>query len=361
MIAFKAHILGSEPYAGGSTRDPSETAKKIHKLSSNENPLGPSPRALRAIRDNLFALHEYNYQDDNRFREVLSRATGLGMRADQFITANSGMELLDLICRAFLEPGDEVILSTPTFLAYKNFAEVAGATVVDVPLTPKMYSLDIDGIIRAAGAKTKILFLSSPNNPTGTVISPAEMGILLRQLPPQVVVVYDEVYYHYVTHQGYARALKYIQEDWNVIGLHSFSKAYGLAGIRLGYAFSTPGIAHYLRQLRRPFMINTLSMEAGIAALGDHEHLRQTVDLVEKEKRWLYRQLIQLGIHFWPSHANFILFQSPYASSRFAADMLAGGVMVRTGEVFGAGDCIRVSVGAREANVAFVSLLKMLC
>jgi histidinol-phosphate aminotransferase len=360
MLPFKAHILGSEPYAGGSTRETTEAARKIHKLSSNENPLGPSPLALRAIKDNLSSLHEYNYQDDGRFREVLAEATGSGIRAEQFITANSGMELLDLICRGFLEPGDEVILSTPTFLAYKSFAEVAGATVVDVPLKPRTFSPDIDGIIRATGEKTKMLFLSSPNNPTGSVITQVEMGMLLRQLPPQVVVVYDEVYYHYVAHQGYARALKYIQEDWNVIGLHSFSKAYGLAGIRLGYAFSTPGIAGYLRQLRRPFMINTLSMEAGIAALKDHEHLRQTVDLVESEKRWLYRQLLQLDITFWPSHANFILFQSPYAPSRLAADMLAGGVMVRTGEVFGADDCIRVTVGTREANVAFINLLKLL-
>jgi histidinol-phosphate aminotransferase len=360
MIPFKTHIQRSSPYVGGSTRDPADPAKKIHKLSSNENPLGPSPLALRAIKDHLEDLHEYNYQDDSRFREALAKAMGPEIRPDQFITANSGMELLDLICRGFLEPGDEVILSSPTFLAYKNFAATAGATAIDVPLKAKTYALDTDGIIRAAGSKTKILFLSSPNNPTGAIIDPIGMGILLRQLPPQVLVVYDEVYHHYVTHRGYARALKYIQQDWNVIGIHSFSKAYGLAGMRIGYAFSTPAVAHYLQNLRRPFMINTLSMEAGIAALEDHEHLRRTVDLVETEKRWLYQQLNELGITFWPSHANYILFESPYAAPRLAGDMLASGVMVRTGEVFGAPHCVRVTIGTRQANTAFINLLKLL-
>jgi histidinol-phosphate aminotransferase len=356
---FKPCILNTKPYQGGSTRG-ENGERKVYKLSSNENLLGASPKAIRAIKENLHMLHEYNFLDDGRFREALACSFDFAIGAEYFFTANSGMELLDLICRGFLEPGDQCILSTPTFLAYKSFAEVGGASVIDIPLQPKDFSLQVENILGAVNEKTKIIFISSPNNPTGSIVTSNEMEVLVENLPAQVLIVYDEVYHHYVDHPKYARAIDFIKKEYPVIGLHSFSKAYGLAGIRLGYAFSTPAITGYLRQLRRPFMINSLSMEAGMAALKDKEHIQKTMEMVEGEKRWLYQELKKFGISYWPSHANFILFRSPYETGHFAADMLESGVMVRTGEVFGAGGCIRVTVGTREANAAFINILKMI-
>jgi histidinol-phosphate aminotransferase len=354
MNFFKPHIEQAKPYKGGSTREGNVTAgKTVYKLSSNENLLGPSPKALLAIQNNLHSLNEYRYENDRVFCEALSDFWDRRLAPDQFITANSGMELLDLICRGFLEPGAECILSTPTFLAYKSFAGVEGARVVDVPLKGEDFALDVEGILDAVNERTRILFIANPNNPTGSFFSRQSIDSLIGQLPPQVVVIYDEVYYHYVDQPDYPRALDYISQGKNVIGIHSFSKAYGLAGIRLGYAFSTPSIAGYLHNLRRPFMINTLSMEAGIAALGDREHIQRTVDNVRTEKEGLYRQLKGQGIAYWESQANFILFRSPYANDAFVRDMLEQGIMVRSGEVFGAAGCCRVTIGDKEANRAF--------
>ena len=359
-INFKPYIAQNIPYKGGSTRGEKTEYKKIYKLSSNENLLGASPKALKAIKKNLSSLHEYNFLDDVPFRDALACAFDYSIESGQFFSANSGNEILDLVCRGFLEPGDECILSTPGFLAYKSFANVAGASVIDVPLHPKNYALAVENILQAVTEKTKLIFISSPNNPTGSIVTTTEMDRLIKDLPPHVIIVYDEVYHHYVDHPNYARSIEYIRKGYPIIGIHSFSKAYGLAGIRLGYAFSTLEIIQYLRQLRRPFMINTLSMEAGIAAIGDYEHIQITTELIEKEKAWLYAELNRYGISYWPSHANFILFRSPYEMRHFAADMLRSGVMLRTGEVFGAEGCIRVTIGNREANNAFINVLKLL-
>lgn len=359
-MIFKKHIREATPYVGGSTRSDAAAGALAHKLSSNENMLGPSPLAVKAIEKALPQLFEYNYQDDQLLREAIAASLGDDISPGQIVPANSGMELLDMICRAFLEPGDECIISTPTFLAFKSFSALSGACVKDVPLNPRNHALDIDGILQATNNRTRIVFVSSPNNPTGSIVLKEELEQLLEALPEDCLVVYDEVYHHYVSHFGYARALDFIKEGHPVIGIHSFSKAYGLAGIRLGYAFSTPQIAGYLSQLRRPFMINTLAVEAGMAALLDHQHIEKTISLVEEEKRWLYRQFGEIGIRYWPGHANFILIESPYEPRHVAADLLSAGVMVRTGDVFGAPGTIRVTIGTRIANTAFIKMLKLL-
>jgi histidinol-phosphate aminotransferase len=353
---FKPYIRDSSPYTGGSTRDNNQ--KNLVKLSSNENALGPSPKAMAAIRGNLETLQEYRFENDGMLRNALEAS--MGLPSDQFITGNSGMELLDLICRGFLEPGSEVILCTPTFMAYKSFSDLSGARVVDVPLwdVGTDYTLNPEGILQAVTPHTRLVFLSNPNNPTGNLIPAAVLDSLLDALPERVLLVYDEVYHHYVENMNYPRAIDYIRQGRNVVGLHSFSKAYGLAGLRLGYAFARRDIAEYLGHLRRPFMINTLTMVAGIAALGDGEHIQRTEQLVSAERRWLYRQFESVGIHFWRSEANFILFRSPVPVAVFVEEMLRQGVMVRSAEPMSAPGCVRVTVGTRNANEQFVAGLK---
>ena len=230
--------------------------------------------------------------------------------------------------------------------------------MIDVPLKAGSFELDAENILKAINPNTRLLFLTNPNNPTGTFIPKSVTDMLIDRIPPHVIVVYDEVYFHYVTTTDYARAIDYIKQGKNVIGLHSFSKAYGMAGIRLGYAFSTPEIAGYLNRIRRPFMISTLAMEAGIAALKDHAHIKKTQDLIVLEKEWLYTQLNRLGISYWKSQTNFILFRSPQLPAMMAEKCLELGIMVRSGEVFLAPDCVRVTIGTREANKAFIHALE---
>jgi len=354
MIQFKEHIQKAVPYKGGSTRE--ETSRKIYKLSSNENLLGPSPLAVEAIKANVHSLHEYRFENDCVLREALQQFHNLP--ADQFLAANSGMELLDLICRAFVEEGDEVILCSPTFMAYKSFGELSGAAIIDVPLLAPDFSLDVDDILAAVTENTKIVFISNPNNPTGSLVSKLTMDIFMEALPSHVVVVYDEVYHHYVESKDYPRAIDYINQGKNVIGLHSFSKAYGLGGIRLGYAFSTPEISEYLSHLRRPFMVNTLTMVAGVAALLDKAHIAATQQLVSAEKQWLYKEFGVLGLRYWKSEANFILFKSPQPVNSFVSRMYKHAVMVRNADVMRAKGCVRVTIGTREANEAFVAAMR---
>ena len=361
MPRYKDYILNTSPYKGGSTRTDAgikdlvaNGVKELHKMSSNENPLGASPKAVEAIFKSMHHVSEYGFQDDHIFTEKLSEFFEGSMSPGQFLPANSGMELLDMICRAFLSPGDSCILSSPTFMAYKNFAELCGADVKDVPLKKKSFLLDVQGIISAIDETTRLIFISNPNNPTGSFISKEEMNELVNYLPDHVVLLCDEAYYQYVEQTGYPHAQEYIEQGKNVIGLHSFSKAYGLAGLRLGYIFSTPKITEYLRHLRRPFMVNSLSMEAGMAALDDWKHLAATLKLIHTEKKWLYGELDKLRMNYWKTEANFILIRPETDAEIFTIKLLEAGIMVRTTGVMGAPGCVRVTIGTREMNVAFI-------
>jgi len=353
---FKAHIQHASPYRGGATRDAGIPVR--YKLSSNENMLGPSPMALAAISDNLDRINEYSFENDLALRNALALHSEGGLEPAQFITANSAMELLDILVRGFVSAGSEVVLSSPTFMAYKNFSMLGGATVRDVPLRLPGYGLDVEGILAAISEKTKILFISNPNNPTGSLVSRTEMELLMEGLPDSVIVVYDEVYHHYVESKDYPRAIDYIRRGRNLVGLHSFSKAFGLAGLRVGYAFSTPEIAAYLQHIRRPFMINTLSTVAAIAALKDTGHIDKTIKENLYNKRRMYRQLETCGISYHPTEANFILMEPGIPAEIFVDRMMQRGVMVRNAAVMKAPGKVRVTVGSREATGYFIELLK---
>lgn len=334
--------------------------KELHKLSSNENALGPSPKAVAAIQAALPRLHEYGFRVDDPLREALAAAFDQEIPAEQFVTANAGLEIIDMAARAFLGPGTESICSNPTFHVYEIFTKVNGATVVDVPLLEDTFELNVQGILDAINERTRLIFIANPNNPTGTMIPKSTMDEFMAKVPDHVIVIHDEVYWHFADMAEFPFAKDYIKAGKNVIGLHSFSKAYGLAGMRVGYGFSTPRIASYLQKLRRPFFINTLSMEGALAALGDSEHLQNTQELIATEKAWLYGELTRLGIHYWNSHTNFILFRSPFDTDTLIADMLELGVMVRSGANNGAPGCIRLTIGLHRSNAVFIDSLEKL-
>lgn len=354
---FKPHLRENKVYKGGKTRSEVTSDKKIYKLSSNENLLGSSPKALAAIRDHLHLLNEYPDRTDKRLQKALSKFYQEELLPNQFITSNSGVEMLELIVRAFLGEGLECIFSNPAFEPYRMFPAKLGAVAKNVPLLDDNFDLDVDGILQAITDKTRLIFLTSPNNPTGTHIPKAQLDALISQLPKHVVLVYDEVYYQFAQAEDYTTALPYVLDGHQVIGVNSFSKAYGLAGLRMGYAYSTPEIAQYVSQVRRPFMLSTLVLEAAIAALNDQAFIAKTVKMVNDGKKYLYLELDKLGIKYWQSEANFILIKPEMKDTLFEEKMLGEGIMVRPVANFGAPGCIRVTIGTEEANRAFVGAL----
>lgn len=344
---FKGHLVPKMKYEGGKGA-PEVKGRTIVKLSSNENPLGPSPRAMEAISAAISGLNRYPDQTDARLREALSRFYDSRLDPPRFIGAPSGSELIDLILRAFIRPGDEVILSNPSFLPYTVFAGWYEARVVDVPLDPVNYSLDLEGLLAAVNENTRIVFLTSPNNPTGTYIPRATLQELLDRLPPEVLVVFDEVYAAFAQAPDYTIALPFVERGYPVIGLQSFSKLYGLAGIRLGYGYTTSEIADYLRLICKPFLLPQLSIVAGVAALEDKEFIERSVGVVRSERKRMSALFQSLGIRQWPSEGNFILVDPPMPSRKFVEELMKRGIMVRPMDAFGAPGKVRISVGLPE-------------
>lgn len=334
--------------------------KPIYKLSSNENPLGSSPKAMATVEQMLGTLSEYPDNTDTRLRDKLAAFYGGKLSAEQFLTTNSGVANIELIIQAFMEEGSECIYSNPAFGPYKEFPTKFGARAIDIPLVGDHFHLDVAAIVAAINERTRLIFITSPNNPTGTHIPKSQIDELVAQLPDHVILVFDEVYYQYADATDYVRPLPYVLAGKNVIGVNSFSKAYGLAGLRIGYSYSTPAIAKYLRHFRRPFMLNTLSMEAAIAALDDNDFIQQTVDLVHREKQWLYQQLDEVGMRYWPTQANFILIEPSISPKEFEAALVREGVMVRPVAGFGAPTGVRVTIGKRAANEAYIRACRQL-
>lgn len=329
-----------------------------YRLHYNENPLGPSPVVMERIKAHLAGLSLYPPRDDEAVRNRLAAFYGRGVTPAHLFTAYSGSEALDLIARVFLEPGDEVIVCGPTFHVYARTAEWQGAKVVDVPLDDEDFSVRVDAVRQAVTDRTRVVYLGNPNNPTGSIVKRDDMEQLYTDLPDRVTLVSDEVYHHFVTHPDYPDSLADVAAGRNVIVLHSFSKVYGLAGLRVGVVISRPDIIGSLVRLRRTFHLGSLEMEAAVAAIGDQDHVAQSVALAHRGKKGLYAAFDRLGLAYWPSEGNFVLFRTPVPADEHAARMADQGILVGSGSRFGLTHSIRVSVGLPEANQAFISALE---
>ena len=357
---FKPYLDVELQYKGGKPASEIDTGgKPLYKLSSNENILGSSPKALAVIRENIDTLNIYPPNKDTELRVALAKFYGGDMTSEHFMGTPSGSEALEIIIRAFLGEGLEVIVSNPAFMPYIMFSKKQGGKVIDIPLLAPDYALNVDEMLAAVTDKTRLIFLTSPNNPTGSYIPKADLDRLIYGLPDHVVVVYDEVYFQYADAPDFTTALPYVKEGKNVIGLNSFSKAYGLAGMRIGYAYSTPRIIKYISQLYKPFLLNTLAHKAAIAALSDTEFIEKTVKTVHEEKAYLYKELDKLPIKYWKSQGNFILMKPEMNDKEFETKMQGEGVMVRPVAGFGAPDCVRVTIGHRKSSKAFIAGLKV--
>ena len=329
-----------------------------YRLHYNENPLGPSPLVMDRIRAHLAGLSLYPPRDDDALRNRLAAFYGRGVTPDHLFTTYSGSEALDLIARVFLAPGDEVIVCGPTFHVYERTAAWQGAKVIDVPLDGEDFSVRTDAVLEAVTVRTRLVYLGNPNNPTGSIVNRENMDRLHEGLPGGVTLVSDEVYHQFVTHPDYPDSPADAVAGRNVIVLHSFSKVYGLAGLRVGVVISRPDIVERLAGLRRTFHLGSLEMEAAAAAIDDQDHVAQSVALAEQGKKTLYAAFDRLGVACWPSEGNFVLFRTPVPADELTARMADRGILVGSGNRFGLTHSIRVSVGLPEANEAFISALE---
>jgi len=357
---FKPYLKPKLSYKGGKSIKQSQNNKKVYKLSSNENPIGTSPKVIEAITAAVNNLHVYPDRTDKKLCEALAVDFDHQLKPSQFLASNSGCDVIEMILRAFINIGDEIIISNPCFVPYHSFSSKLGGVIIDVPLVGDTYAIDVDGIIAAISDKTKVIFLTSPNNPTGSYISKHDMDRLLPQIPQNIIVIYDEVYRHFADAKDYVTGVPYVQAGYNIVAVNSFSKSYGLAGMRVGYCYSSEKIISYIRQLSKPFIINKLSSVAAIAALSDHDFIDKVVNLIKSERQYLASEFNRLSILFTPSQSNFYLIQPPIDAADYVAHLSSHGVMTRATANFGAPGKVRISIGAREANEAVVTAIEKL-
>ncbi len=317
------------PYAPGKPIEEVEREFGISdpvKLASNENPLGPSPAALKAMREALPAIHRYPDGSGHALRHAL--AAHWKVSADQIILGNGSNELLELVGRCFLCPGDEAVYAAQAFIVYDMVAQVTGATKIVVPL--KDFTHDLESMRAAVTPRTKLVFVANPNNPTGTCVRPEALESFLAAVPPDVVVVLDEAYYEYMPPACQPDALRFVREGRLVLVLRTFSKVYGLAGLCIGYGIGPAPLVALLNRIREPFNTNSLAQVAAVAALGDTPHVTSSRQLTEVGRAALAQQCRDLGLAVVPSVANFLLVDVGRPAPAVAEALLRRGVIVRT-------------------------------
>jgi histidinol-phosphate aminotransferase len=323
------------------------------KLASNENPLGPSPMAVKAIMDNLNRLNRYPDGSSYYLKEKLSKVFKLPM--ERILTGNGSNELIELAIRTFLTPGEKVIQPFPTFLVYEKVVNGAGGELVSVDLND--FRIDLDAIKRAVTPKTKLIFINNPNNPTGTGLSKEAIRGFLEWAPEDIVIVIDEAYVEFSSDKV-ARGTEFLDKRDRLIILRTFSKLYGLAGLRVGYGFSSPEIVDYINRVRQPFNLNLLAQAAAAAALDDTDFVQKTLTLTQEGLKWLYKNLDEMGLSYLPTETNFFLIKVPSGAKNIYQLMLKEGVIIRSMESYGLKDYIRINVGLPNENERFINTLK---
>jgi histidinol-phosphate aminotransferase len=351
------HILAIPPYVPGKPVEEVERERGVRhsiKLASNENPLGPSPRAVDAVRGCLEGLHRY--PDSSGYALTRKLAQRLHLAPEQIVLGNGSDDIIVMLATAFLQPGDEVIMPQPSFQMYEICARAAGAVPVEVPL--KGGRTDLEAMAARLTPRTRIVFVNTPHNPTGSIVTRSELEAFMAALPVGVILVLDEAYIEFVRDPAGPDSAGYVGGDRPVVGLRTFSKAFGLAGLRIGYGIMPAEVAAVLNRVRQPFNVNLPAQAAALAALDDHAFLRQTLRLVHEGVDSLYESLCGLGLECRPSQANFLMFRVPGPAEAVFEGLLDRGVIVRPLASYGYPDGIRVNAGRPEENRRFIEALK---
>jgi histidinol-phosphate aminotransferase len=350
-------ILDIKPYVPGR---PLQEVKReyglrdVIKLASNENALGPSPLAVTAIRESADRIHLYPDAEAYELRNALSRS--LSIKPDYLILGNGGEEIVTLIGKAFINQGERCIIPYPVYDAYETIVRIMGGEVCLSDLSE--YRINLDDVLKKIDEKTKLVFICNPMNPTGTIVTQDELDRFLRRVPSRTVIVLDEAYCHFVSDASYPDGIDYVREGRNVIVLRTFSKVYGLGGIRIGYGVAKPELVHWLRQVKEPFNVNALAQIGALAALQDDDHVRRTIDLVRTEKAFLYQQFSKLGLEYVASETNFIFVNLGTDATAVFHTMLEKGIIIRPGHIWGYPQFIRLTIGTRNENEQVIQALQ---
>jgi histidinol-phosphate aminotransferase len=357
-IRVPHHILEIEPYVPGKPIEELERELGIPrsiKLASNENPLGPSPMAMAAVRDAVAGLHRY--PDGAGHALMTDLACHLDCPAEMIVLGNGSDDIIALLAHTLLRPGERAVMPRPSFLMYEIAVRTVGGEPVFVPL--KELAVDLDGMRRAVDAKTRMIFLCNPNNPTGTIISGEDFDRFLADLPADVVVVVDEAYIEFVRDATCLQSRSYWGSGPSIVTLRTFSKLYGLAGLRVGYGVMPAELAGYLNRIRQPFNVNSLAQEAARAALQDHAFVKQTLDVVHTGLSFLFEALTDMGVAFFPTQSNFFLIDAARDAEAVFQAMLRQGVIVRSMKGYGFPRYIRVNAGTPSENQRFIDALQV--
>ena len=337
-IEETARELGCEP-------------SEIIKLASNENPFGPSPKAIAAMREAIEKAHLYPDGGAFYLRDAIARK--LNIPPDHIILGNGSNEIIELLAHAFVERGDAVVTSEHAFVAYKIIARVFGAETIEAP--SRDYGCDLDAILDAATDRTEIIFIANPNNPTGTLLSADEVERFMARVPPHLIVVFDEAYYEYVDRMP--DTLRYVREGRSVVVLRTFSKIHGLASVRVGYGIAPPELIEVLQKTREPFNVNGIGQIGALAALADVKHQRKTKELTDEGRTYLEKEVTAMRLRFVPSAANFVLVNVGDGLSVFRA-LLQRKVIVRAMKGYNLPEWIRITVGTMEQNRKCIAALR---
>jgi histidinol-phosphate aminotransferase len=323
----------------------------IIKLASNENPLGPSPKAIEAMCEAAAQVHIYPDGSGYKLTQALAEKFGVGM--NQIILGNGSNEIIELIGHGFLSPGMEVIAAEHAFVVYKLMATLFGATTIEVPDPGFVH--DLDAMAAAITPQTRKVFVANPNNPTGTMVDQAALDRFMAKVPDHVMVIFDEAYHEFL-HEA-PDTLKYVREGRNVVIMRTFSKIQGLAGLRIGYGITTPEIASILQKCRQPFNTNALAQAGALAGLADTEHQNRTRDLNDEGLAFYHAAFAEMGLEFVPSVANFVLVRVGDGGAVFRA-MMARGIIIRAMGGYKLPEWVRISVGTKAQNERCIAALR---
>ncbi len=358
MLKPKPSIDTIQPYQGGK---PIEEVQRelgitdIIKLASNENPLGPSPLAVQAIAESATQVHLY--PDGNAYYLKRDLAQHLGISPESLILGNGSNDVLQLVAEAYLAPDDEVIYAAGAFVVYSLVTKLCSATAVVVPMVNDTH--DLPAMAAAITDKTKVIFIANPNNPTGTMVTADETAAFMEQVPDDVLVVFDEAYYEYVARSDYPQTLPYVLEGRNFIITRTFSKIYGLAGLRIGYGIAPPPLVETLNRVRQPFNCSLVGQAAARAALKDTAHVTKSQKSNTAGKAFLYKAFDDMELRYIQTEGNFIMLHVPQSGADIADALLKQGVIVRPMAGYGYPNAVRVTIGTQQENERLIKALKV--